>query len=183
MITELPAPQCQTGLRTSLESLYEDTFPAVARFVRSMRGDLEDAQDIFQDALVIFYEKRQQNKLDVHGLAEAYILGIAKHLWIRKFNQNQQRVFFSQFEQQIEIPGEEIPSVSANELLLLLQQSGQKCMELLKAFYYDNLSMKKLKHVFGYSTERSATVQKYKCIEKIRNTVKSKKLTYEDLLE
>jgi hypothetical protein len=36
---------------------------------------------------------------------------------------------------------------------------------------------------FGFSGERSATVQKFKCLEKVRDTIKSKSLSYEDFVE
>jgi len=54
---------------------------------------------------------------------------------------------------------------------------------LLRAFYYDKLSMSKIANRFGFSSERSATVQKYKCLEKVRDLVKEKSLSYEDFLE
>ena len=37
--------------------LYEETFPNVAKFVANRGGTFDDAKDIFQDALVILYEK------------------------------------------------------------------------------------------------------------------------------
>jgi hypothetical protein len=40
--------------------------------------------------------------------------------------------------------------------------------------------MKQIAQRFGLSGERSAAVQKHKCLEKVRNTVKEKALTYED---
>jgi hypothetical protein len=43
--------------------------------------------------------------------------------------------------------------------------------------------MKELADLFGYAGERSATVQKYKCIEKVRETVKEQSLAYEDFIE
>jgi hypothetical protein len=64
-----------------------------------------------------------------------------------------------------------------------LETAGQKCMELLKAFYYDNLPVISIAGLFGYSGERSATVQKYKCMEKVRETIKEKHLQYEDFVE
>jgi hypothetical protein len=56
-------------------------------------------------------------------------------------------------------------------------------MELLQAFYYDKLPMNTIAGLFGFGGERSATVQKYKCLEKVRDIVKDKSLTYEDFLE
>ncbi|WP_282636750.1 hypothetical protein [Sphingobacterium thalpophilum] len=56
-------------------------------------------------------------------------------------------------------------------------------MSLLKSFYYDQMSLQEIADDFGFSGIRSATVQKYKCLEKIRETVKEKALLYEDFLE
>ena len=56
-------------------------------------------------------------------------------------------------------------------------------MDILKAFYYDNLPVNKIATLFGYSGVRSATVQKFKCMEKVRETIKEKSLAYEDFIE
>jgi len=64
-----------------------------------------------------------------------------------------------------------------------LQLTGRKCLELLRAVYYDKLDLPAVAAVFGYQTVRSATVQKYKCLEKVRDKVKEKSISYEDLLE
>jgi hypothetical protein len=58
-------------------------------------------------------------------------------------------------------------------LLASLERTGQKCLELLKAFYYDHLSMDELAARFGFNGRRSATVQKYKCLEKVRENLKT----------
>lgn len=67
--------------------LYEETFPAVASFVAKMGGSPDDAKDIFHDAMVVFFEK----ETDVENPC-AYIVGIAKHLWVRKFKHDRNSV-------------------------------------------------------------------------------------------
>lgn len=164
----------------AFEELYEAAFPVVARFVRKMGGSLPDAKDIFQDALVIFFEKEKNGTLPEIGTPEAYILGISKHLWLRKFKQDKGKVSLSELEQEISIP-EDYFDKSHNRLLAVLQVSGRKCLELLRAFYYDQLNLTDIANAFGFRTTHSASVQKYKCLEKVRETVKEKSLTYEDL--
>ena len=56
-------------------------------------------------------------------------------------------------------------------------------MKLLKGFYYDQLPLTDIATAFGFSGVRSATVQKYKCLEKVRETIKQKALQYEDFME
>src|SRR4051812_46559127 len=84
--------------------LYENAFPLVATFVSQRRGTLEDAKDIFHDALIIFYEKMRGPKMTITVSAEAYIVGIAKHLWIRKYKQDSASVAFDAVEAAIEMP-------------------------------------------------------------------------------
>jgi DNA-directed RNA polymerase specialized sigma24 family protein len=163
--------------------LYETAFASVANLVRQRNGTLNDAKDIFQDALIIFYEKIMNDNLETYISDEAYLLGIAKHLWIRKFNHDVKNIAFDSIEEAITIPDNYLPTIQEETVLKFLERAGKKCMELLTAFYYHKYSTQKIIREFGYATERSATVQKYKCMEKIRDVVKEKSINYEDFTD
>lgn len=162
--------------------LYEQGFPIIARFVSQMGGTLPEAKDIFQDALVIYWEKSREEEFVLQTSQHAYILGIAKHLWNRRVKQEHRKVSLSSSEAAINIPEDYFPSVNSLRLLAVLERSGKKCLDLLRAFYYQKLPMKQIAGAFGYGTDRSATVQKYKCLEKVRETIKEKSIGYEDFL-
>lgn len=158
--------------------VYQKSFPAVARHVAKMGGSLDEAQDIFQDALVAYYEKVVSGNQDIVN-GHAYIFGIAKNLWLQQYkNGNKNSLFQTQggFEENEEAP-------STEKVLHYLATAGKKCMELLKAYYYDHMSVENVVSAFGYSGKRSATVAKYKCLEKVRETVKQKSLDYADFIE
>jgi DNA-directed RNA polymerase specialized sigma24 family protein len=161
--------------------LYKKTFPAVAKYVNKMGGSFEEAKDIFQDVLIIYYEKTVNAPIALHTNEQAYLLGIAKNLWAKKFRENVQHTPLD--TRHLEIMADEEMQPSPARLLHYLETAGQKCMEILKAFYYDNLPVNKITELFGYSGVRSATVQKYKCMEKVRETIKEKSLAYEDFIE
>lgn len=182
-VLEKEAGTC-TGavIEKSIAEFYEPVFPVVARFVAKMGGSFSDAKDIFHDALVIYYEKQLNDALVPALSAEAYLVGIAKHVWLRKFRQQKGRIAFGPEELEIAMPPEEFREAD-NRLLALLQLTGRRCLELLQAFYYDKLALADIARTFGYLTVRSATVQKYKCLEKVRDKVKAKAITYEDLAE
>lgn len=171
------------SVEKDIGELYELAFPHVAAFVRKMGGSLDDAKDIFHDALVIFYEQTKDKDFTVKNAPEAYLLGIAKHLWIRKFKRDRKRVSLDDTELSITIPDDHFPDVSSKHLLSFLEQAGKKCLDLLRAFYYEKLSVGKIAANLGYASEHSASVQKYKCLEKVRDTVKEKSLSYEDFTE
>jgi DNA-directed RNA polymerase specialized sigma24 family protein len=154
--------------------LYEETFPAVASFVAKMGGSADDAKDIFHDALVIFMEK----DIPVDNV-EAYIVGIAKHLWVRKFKHDRKNV---ELDDSIAIPEEHVSPI-AIRLLRLLELTGKSCLDLLQAFYYEKRSAESIAVDFKYSNAHSVTVQKHKCLQKIRSFVKTKSLEYESFVE
>jgi DNA-directed RNA polymerase specialized sigma24 family protein len=160
--------------------MYEEAFPNVARFVASHGGTVDDAKDIFQDALVIYYELSLENKLSVQISDRAYLNGIAKHVWIRKYKKDQVAVSLDGIESAIELPSDYFEPYDQN-LLTLLEQAGKRCLDLMRAFYYDRLSLNQISKSFGFSGVRSATVQKFKCIEKMRAIVKENSINYEDL--
>ena len=160
--------------------LYKKAFPTVARYIANRGGTFDEAKDIFQDALVIYYEKEVAGNLTVNSTETAYLVGIAKHLWLKRFKDSASNISLDGIDMtDIDIAGE----ASSQRIIHFLEKSGRKCMELLKSFYYDQQPMTEIAEIFGFSGIRSATVQKYKCLEKVRETIKQKALQYEDFME
>ena len=163
------------------KELYRDVFPAVAYFISKKNGTFEDARDIFQDALMIFYERNLTQGFQFHSSKEAYLLGIAKHLWYRKYNKEHNHIELTY--DGFELPELETETINAHGVLMLLEKAGKKCLNLLHTFYYEQTPLKQISKSLGFSSEHSATVQKYKCLEKIRDAIKAKSVTYADFLD
>ncbi len=161
-------------------TLYKKAFPAIAKYISRMGGSFDEAKDVFQDALVIYYEKTVAAKLNLATSDTAYLVGIAKHLWLKRYKEGSRHISLDGINIKFD-EGEENPSNT--HLMHFLQTAGKKCMDLLKSFYYDQLPLADAATLFGFSGVRSATVQKYKCLEKVRETIKEKSLTYEDFLD
>jgi RNA polymerase sigma factor (sigma-70 family) len=158
----------------AFEHLYEQAFPPVARFISRMGGDFDDAKDIFQDALIVFYEKVAGENITIQVTASAYVLGIAKHLWNRKFRGQQNSISLDEMEKDIAVPEDFYAGADwGTRLIRYLEVAGKKCMDMLQGFYYRSMSMQEIADTFGYGSVRSATVQKYKCLEKVRQQVKA----------
>jgi DNA-directed RNA polymerase specialized sigma24 family protein len=164
-------------------ALYKKAFPAVAKYVSKMGGSFDEAKDVFQDALVIYYEKLVNESITLNTNEQAYLLGIAKNLWARKFRENLHYTSLDTLTEDHSFIEDDDAHPCSTRILNYLETAGQKCMEILKAFYYDNLPVNAIASLFGYSGTHSATVQKYKCMEKVRETIKEKSLAYEDFVE
>lgn len=165
------------------QALYEEAFPGVAAFVSRMGGSFHDAKDVFQDALVIYHEQSLRDGFEVHTVPAAYVLGIAKHLWLRHHHNDVNKVSLDNLERSIVISEEFFPTPAEHRIVTLLERVGNRCMNLLRAFYYNRQSLQDIAHNGGYASIRSATVQKFKCLEKVRAFVKQKAMQYDDFME
>ena len=162
-------------------SLYKDVFPAAAKYIARRGGNFDDAKDIFQEALAVYYEMACAAKDGIRTTPEAYMMGVVKNLWYKKLRDDNRLSSFN--DQTDDVAEDERQNLLLGKITTLMESAGGKCMDLLKAFYYDQLPIKKLAETFGYGSERSATVQKYKCLEKLRTEVKQKHLSYADFIE
>lgn len=161
--------------------LYKEMFPKVAKYISRRGGTFDQARDIFQDALIIYYEQALSAKQVIKQTKKVYIFGIAKHLWLHQFKLGYNYEPLNGNLEIVKMVDQE--QISDERLMQLLASAGEKCMQLLKRFYYDKFSMIKIAEQFGFTSERSATVQKFKCLEKVRGYIKEKVLRYEDFIE
>ncbi len=167
-------------LQALIISLYKNAFPKVAAYIHKNGGSLEESKDIFQDALVIYYERSREG-INLRSDEQTYLFGICKNLWYKKYHENKLQQSL-ELTQETKIKKEPQPVISG-DILRFIEASGKKCLDLLQAFYYDQLNMKELAARFGFSGERSATAQKYKCLEKVRTVIQTRSLKKEDFYE
>ena len=154
-----------------ITALYRDTFPDVARVIKQLGGDLEIAKDLFHDAMIIYMEKAPA---EIRVSAKAYLIGIVKILWMK-----QQKIRIK--EEGLVIPEDFYVPEEEQPLYAYLRAAGEKCLQLLQAFYYEQMDLREMADTFHYSNVRSVTVQKHKCLQKVRATVKNATL-YEGAL-
>lgn len=174
----------RTDRELAFRKLYYKVFPAVAKWVSQRGGTADDAADVFHDGLVLVYEICIHRPESISGPLPAFTFGTVRNLWYRKLRNSNIAL---PLEGLLFEPANE-PHISAeprpdHTLFNLLQQAGQKCLHLLEAFYYRQHSLEKISQRFGFKSVRSATVQKYKCLEKLRKFVKKHSLEYEELAE
>src|SRR5690606_6917169 len=76
-------------MENAIKILYQDVFPSVAQYVSRRGGTLDEAKDVFHDALVVYYEKKTEGLLVTFRGDQAYLFGVARHLWAKRYAENQ----------------------------------------------------------------------------------------------
>jgi RNA polymerase sigma factor (sigma-70 family) len=147
-------------------------FPKVEKHILINSGSKEEALDIFQDALVLLYQKVNAGEMKPEVKIDGFLVNSCRLLWSNELRKKKVRngddsgLGNLQDEDDLdEIDEKESKFKIVDEAL---QQLGVKCKKILELFYYKSLSMDKIAKEFGYKSVKSAKVQKYKCMESAR---------------
>lgn len=163
----------------SFRALYKN-FPTMKKLVLSKGGKTEDAEDIYQEALLILYKRVNETDFKLTSQLSTYLFSICRFLWKDELRKRKQ-LQYSDVETNLnkaeednlaELLEKENRAKLAEKVIMEL---GERCKELLMLFYAQALSMKKIASTMGYSSENTAKNQKYKCLEAAKNRLRKLK--------
>jgi RNA polymerase sigma factor (sigma-70 family) len=160
-----------TDRAQALTQLYTRAFPLVRRHVCRHGGSAQDAQDVFHDALVLLYEQAVGGTLTLSASASTYLVGISRNLWHHE-QRRRARLPHEMLPASLELPASE-PAEPDIAVLDYVERLGERCKRILLDFYYFQQPLAQITASQGYSSVRSATVQKFKCLERLRQSVRA----------
>lgn len=156
-------------LSKAIEGLY-GIYPSIESLVKKNQGNREDSEDIFQEALIVLFKKVKKGDFVLSSSLKTFIYGISKNLWLQELRRRGKLVYDNDSDfkvEEIENDERQILAQSAFKLL------GDKCKEILIMFYYADKSMQEIASKLGFSNEKVAKNQKYRCLEKAKTNYQS----------
>lgn len=153
-------------------------FPAIKKMIIANGGRSEDAEDVYQDALIVFYKKASTEEFELSSSINTYLYSICKYMWSDKLKKRQHKTELSFENQEMNLP-ELIADFEEEEHLKLservITELGERCRELLIMFYFQSMKLKDIAASMGYNSENTAKNQKYKCLEAAKSKLKALK--------
>lgn len=160
------------------EKLYA-YFPVVKKLVLKNSGSREDAEDIYQEALIVFIGKLQSGDFVLTSNLSTYLYGICRLMWNERLRKNAKRIEVDPLKlEDSASPEEDFLSLDDRDHRLAeaaFRQLGEKCRQLLLSFYFKKLSMREIAGQLGFGSEKIAKNQKYRCLEKAKEHLKTLK--------
>ena len=159
--------------RAVIEAIYRDNYPMVQAFILNNNGNTDEARDIFQETMIVLFEKAVSGSFELNCQLKTYIYSVCRRLWLKRLQQLQR------YHNPVE-NGEE--TVSVEEELEVhekhntdfsimenaLARIGEPCKSLLDAYYIQKKSMQDIASDFGYTNADNAKTQKYKCLLRLK---------------
>ena len=155
----------------ALRYLYGRMFEQVQRYVLQNSGSRPDADDIFQEGLVILFKLIRQDKFPAGYNVEAYLHSICRNLWLKYLRKYRREVELPDSANDLPVPDagiaqflDEDQRAAVDELF---SQLGPDCQKVLNYFYYDRRPMKEIFQLMGYASEQEAKNKKSTCMKRL----------------
>ncbi len=163
-----------TGDSNKIQHIYIKSFPKVRKFVLQNNGQQQDAEDVFQKALMQLSIRYQREKFIIKTNFEAYLFTACKNLWRRELNKSKNKVTNYQVIELEDDSNDMALSILEQKRWELFQESlkniSENCQQILKLFFakvaYSDI-VKKMK----YNTETVARQRVFKCKKKLKEAV------------
>lgn len=159
-----------------LGDLYSQFYPKVLALVRNKGGSAQDAQDVFQDALIVIYKKLMKNELLLSSSFELYLKGVCRLIWLKKHSRNNRVSNVSNPEielKKIAIEAKvDFQELDRTKLLYnKLEVLSEDCRTLL-LYTFSKLSGAEIAKKMGYTIEYVKR-KRYKCKQRLMELIKS----------
>jgi RNA polymerase sigma factor (sigma-70 family) len=161
----------KSGNEALLETLYKKHYKMMVNMIIKNSGTEEEAKDIYQDSIIVFWQKVHSENFELTSKISTYLYSICLNLWRKELERKKR---FSHEEKD----GESIQAFEQNERVKImnecLQLMGDVCRKVLSLYYFDNYSMQEIANELGFANADTAKTKKYKCKKDLDQLVKSK---------
>lgn len=159
------------GDESALDFLYKKNYRMMMKMVLRNNGSEDEGKDIYQEALIVFWEKVTADKNFVlTSKISTYLYSICQNLW-RKELERKKRHSYEQADRP-DFPDQE----SAERVRIVnkcIGELGETCQKILTYYYFEKLSMQDIAEKLGFANADTAKTKKYKCKKELDQKIKS----------
>ncbi len=170
-----------------LQSIYKNFYSKINFFIKKNNGDDDDANDIFQEAIIIIYRKLKANDLVLDCTFETYLYSVCRFLWLKQLERRklEKEKIKDNHEYNEDIYDDNLEKVvDLNDRYRLFQKHfanlGKDCQKVLQ-LYFDKVPLKSIAQIMGLKSEKYAKKRKFKCKEYLIKSIKQD-LEYKKIL-
>jgi RNA polymerase sigma factor (sigma-70 family) len=159
--------------KAAIEAVYKENYSLIQHFVINNNGTEDDARDIFQEAMMVLYEKAKMAEFELTCQIRTYLYSVCRRLWLKKL-QHSRRIetqvenFDKIVQVEDDIEEHDKMNLQYQTMRTAMGKIGEPCKSLIEAFYVHRKNMLEIAGFFGYTNADNAKNQKYKCLVRLK---------------
>ncbi len=157
----------------AVETIYRENYNSIQALIINNNGSADDAKDIFQEAMIVLYEKVRSGAFELNCQIKTYVYSVSRRLWLKRLQQlNRYSAPVENLESLVpvedEIEAHEQRNLEFDMMNKAISSLGEPCKSLLEAYYLQKRNMQDIAASFGYTNADNAKNQKYKCLMRLK---------------
>lgn len=164
------------GDENTLQEIYRLYFPRIDRFIQSKGGSADDAKDVFQDAILVIYEKAKRGNLQLTSQFYTLLNGVCRNIWgnhlQKKARSGVIKTDLSKYKDEFDVQ-QLIEQEEENKVFWdSFKKLGADCQKLLQLFFAKK-KMVEIQKQMGFGSLSYTKKRKFYCKEKLIEWVKT----------
>ncbi len=159
----------------AIKYMYVDYFPVILNYINNNNGTEEDAADIFQDALLVFYHKSRKKDFELKCTVKTYLYSICKNMWLYRLRSRKKEIRMNEDFETIQLEEDTLALLIESDhkklIARLMDNLGEKCKQILTLVYFDRLKMEEIAHRVEMSNAQVVRNQKSRCMKKLKSMI------------
>ena len=159
-----------------LTFVYKEYYPFIKKYILNNSGNKQDAEDIFQETIVMIYRKVEEGQLSLDCSLKTYLYSVCRLLWLKEL----------ETRKNIRNNNPEINNIVDPEVKFLLEDGDlekkkfiqehlmhlkENCRQILTLFYA-GVPIDEITEILGMSSTANTRQKKNRCKEKLIESLK-----------
>jgi len=164
------------GNKEVMHHLYKTFFPKIVSYIRKNKGDMVDAEDIFQKVLLQLIARYRVKSFSIESSFEGYLYGACRNLWMRELKKRNRIVTKEDVVELVREEDDMTMAILEQEKWELFQEKlkeiSDNCKQLLR-FFFEKIPYKQIAEKLDYSSENVVRQRIFNCKSQLSKKIKN----------
>jgi len=179
-VKHLTAEEILDGIRDRnndiLTFVYKEYYPVIKKYILNNSGNKQDAEDIFQETIVMIYRKVEEGQLSLDCSFKTYLYSVCRILWLkelktRKLIRNNNLKLKNIVDPEVKYLLEDDDLEKKKLIQEHLMHLKENCRQILTLFYA-GVPIDEITEILGMSSTANTRQRKNRCKEKLIESLK-----------
>lgn len=160
-----------------IKHVYKEFFPTIKFLIKKNTGNEEDAEDIFQESLLVILKNVHKDEFFLTCSFLTYLYSISRNLWMQKLKSKRKSgdnlELLEKFMEIPETSGIEMAEIEQLRYKIYrdhFHAMDKDCQRIL-LLSLQKFSSKEIADTMGYGSENYAKTKKYNCKERLKKSI------------
>jgi len=167
-----------------VQYIYHEYYYGIRQMILNNSGSDDDARDVFQEAMIVLYQKLKDTSFILTSSLNTYLYSVARIIWYRELKRRRDLHCVDEFDTLVEYQ-DMLEAIEKKERLQFFREKFEElsddCKRILHLFL-NNIPIRDITKMMGYSSDQHTKNRRLRCkmslIKKIQSSEYYKELSY-----